>query len=221
MLEDEQPERRRHQADGENRSISHRVEHDDQGPDQSEGGSDDRPPDCDRQPAFLVGDGPSPGGIVEAGSVEPEDTVGAVGCQSVHAQHVDAALPRKELTADVGRRGEVHDPMATMTGPVDAETATAILGDIEVHVAARPAECADQLVDDSVALGRWDTGDHGQPGVQRKAHRVVSGLDVQSLESHRLPIGPDAVDLRLGWILGRYAALQCVTGLWVTSARPP
>ena len=60
-----------------------------------------------------------------------------------------------------------------------------VVAELEMHARAAPAECADDLADEAVTLGRTETGDDGQPGMKVEREGAPARLDDDSLALHQ------------------------------------
>ncbi len=129
----------------------------------------------------------SPIGSTVAKSFGPDDEVAPrrVGVESRPAQQVDLAPRAHELVAHVLGARHVDHPMPLALRAEDRKVPARRVAELEVHARAVPAECADDLADEAVTLGRTETGDDGQPGMQVERERAAARLDDDSLALHQ------------------------------------
>src|SRR5581483_8117057 len=135
-------------------------------------------------------------------------------------EHVDATLGGGELPADVGGPVDVDDSVPAALGAEHGEMPAVVELQLGVDPAAAAPECADELAGEALPLERADARDDREPGVQRDAERVRSGLDDQPLVAHVPSSAGPGPDLSAGLASGPGAA-AILDGLAAAPAAQP
>ena len=125
---------------------------------------------------------------VDSGEVvgpDDQEVPRGVGIEPGPAQEVDLAPRTHELVAHVLGARHVDHAVSLALRAEDREVPSRRVAELEMHARAVPAECADDLADEAVTLGRTETGDDGQPGMKVEREGAPARLDDDSLALHQ------------------------------------